>query len=317
MISFRYHIVSIVSVFLALAVGVALGGGPLKGEVDNTLVEQVQADRERKAELQDEITALRSTNTFNDEFADTIAPGLVGSTLKGRSVTLVVLPTAQQTEVAALADMVTTAGGSVGGTVRIGDGLLDVENKQLVDELGSQLLDGASDVSVPADASGYERVGALLARAIGTDKDPAGEDVDGTSDSILAGLSTAGLLSAEDDLSRRGSLVLFVAGPGDTSGGETTSSNSIVTTLAGAVDAATDGVVVAGPVSAARPGGLIGALRDDVVAARDVSTVDVLGRSAARVVTVMALAGQGQDQTGHFGAVDAADGAMPGASSEG
>ena len=40
MISFRYHIVSIVSVFLALAVGIALGGGPLKGEVDNTLVDQ-------------------------------------------------------------------------------------------------------------------------------------------------------------------------------------------------------------------------------------------------------------------------------------
>ena len=31
MINFRYHIVSIVSVFLALAIGVALGGGPLKG----------------------------------------------------------------------------------------------------------------------------------------------------------------------------------------------------------------------------------------------------------------------------------------------
>jgi hypothetical protein len=315
-ISFRYHIVSIVSVFLALAVGVALGGGPLKGEVDNTLVDQVQADRERKAELQEEINALRITNEFSDEFADTIAPGLVGGTLKGRSVTLVVLPTAQQAEVSALGDMVETAGGSVGGTVRIGDGLLDVENKQLVDELGSQLLDGASDVSVPADASGYERVGALLARAIGTDKEPGGEAVDGTSDSILAGLSTAGLLSAEDDLERRGSLVLFVAGSGDAAGAEAQGTNSIVTTLVSAVDADTDGAVVAGPVASARAGGLVRAIRDDVVAARDVSTVDVLGRSAARVVSVMALAGQGQGQTGHYGAVDAADGAMPGAASE-
>jgi hypothetical protein len=316
-ISFRYHIVSIVSVFLALAVGVALGGGPLKGEVDNTLVEQVKADRARKVELQDAITALRGANDFNDQFADTIAPGLVGGTLKGRSVTLVVLPTAQQTEVAKLADMVATAGGSVGGTVRIGDGMLDVQNKQLVDELGSQLLDSASDVNVPADASGYERVGALLARAIGTDKEPGGEAVDGTSDSILAGLSTAGLLSAEDDLTRRGSLVLFVAGSGDASGDTAQSSNSIITTLASAVDAGTDGVVVAGPIPSARPGGLVRAIRDDVVAARDVSTVDVLGRSAARVVAVMALAGQGQGQTGHYGAVDAADGAMPGASSDG
>jgi hypothetical protein len=317
-ISFRYHIVSIVSVFLALAVGVALGGGPLKGEVDNTLVEQVKADRARKVELQDEISALKSSAAFNDQFADTIAPGLVGGTMKGRSVTLVVLPTAQQSEVSALGDMVATAGGTVGDTVRIGDGLLDAQNKQLVDELGSQLLDSASDVTVPADASGYERVGALLARAIGTDKEPGGEPVDGTSDSILAGLSTAGLLSAEDDLERRGSLVLFVAGAGKTgTAEEAQGANSIVSTLAAAVDAGTDGVVVAGPIVSARAGGLIRAIRDDVVAARDVSTVDVLGRSAARVVTVMALAGQGQGQTGHYGAIDAADGAMPGASTGG
>ena len=57
MISFRYHIVSIVSVFLALAVGVALGGGPLKGEVDNTLVDQVKTDRAAKAALEAQITA--------------------------------------------------------------------------------------------------------------------------------------------------------------------------------------------------------------------------------------------------------------------
>ncbi len=313
MISFRYHIVSIVSVFLALAIGVALGGGPLKGEVDNTLVEQVKADRARKAELQSEIASLRSTNDFGDDFANTIAPGLVGTTLKDRVVNLVVLPSAQQSEVGALADMIGTAGGSVGGTIRIGRGLLDVENKQLVDELGSQLLDGASDVNVPADASGYERIGALIARAIATDEAAEGVEVDGTSDTILAGLSTAGLLSTDGDLNRRGSLLLVVAGPGDTKGNEAKGASSIASTLATAFDANTNGVVVAGPVATARDEGLIRTIRDDVVAARDVSTVDVLGRAAARVVTVMALAGQARDETGHFGAIDAADGAMPGA----
>ena len=313
MISFRYHIVSIVSVFLALAVGVALGGGPLKGEVDNTLVDQVQADRAIKADLRAEIAAQRSTNEFSDQFADTIAPGLVGSTLDGRVVTIVALPTSQQAEVAALGDMVTTAGGTVGGTLRVGDGMLDVENKQLVDELGSQLLDGASDVNVPADASGYERIGALMARAIGTDKDPGGAGVDGTSDSILAGLSTAGLMSADGTLDRRGSLVLFVAGAGRGSDDEQTGASSILSTIVTSVDADTNGVVVAGPVASARESGVIRGIRDDVVAARDVSTVDTLGRSAARIVSVMALAGQAEGQTGHYGAVDAADGAMPGA----
>ena len=314
MISFRYHIVSIVSVFLALAVGVALGGGPLKGEVDNTLVEQVKADRARKAELQAEIASLKGTDQFSNQFAETIAPGLIGGVLKGHVVTLVVLPSAQQSEVGELADMVRTAGGSVGGTVRIGDGLLDAQNKQLVDELGTQLQDGASDVSVPADASGYERIGALLARAIGTPT-AGGAEVDGTSDSILAGLSTAGLLSTDGDLTRRGDLVLVVAGAGQATGEQAQSANSILTTIAEALDSDTGGVVVAGPTASAHEDGVVRAIRDDVVAARDISTVDTLGLAAARVVTMMALAGQANGQTGHYGAVDAADGAMPGATS--
>ena len=313
MISFRYHIVSIVSLFLALAVGVALGGGPLKGEVDNTLVDQVKADRAVKGELRAEIAAQKAGNTFTDEFADTIAPGILGQTLQGRAVTLVALPGSSQNEVTALGDMVATAGGTVGGTVRVGEGLLDVGNKQLVDELGSQLLDSASDVSVPADASGYERIGALIARAIGTDESAGGAGVDATSDSILAGLSTAGLMSADGALDRRGSLVLFVAGAPEGTEDEQTGASSILSTVATAVDGGTDGTVVAGPIGSAREHGVVRGIRDDVVAARDVSTVDALGRSAARIVSMMALAGQAEDQTGHYGAVDAADGAMPGA----
>ena len=47
MIDFRYHIVSLISVFLALAVGIALGAGPLKETIGDTLtgqVEQLRAD---------------------------------------------------------------------------------------------------------------------------------------------------------------------------------------------------------------------------------------------------------------------------------
>ncbi|HUV47611.1 MAG TPA: copper transporter, partial [Actinomycetes bacterium] len=33
MIDFRYHIVSIVAIFMALAVGIVLGSGPLKDDI--------------------------------------------------------------------------------------------------------------------------------------------------------------------------------------------------------------------------------------------------------------------------------------------
>jgi len=312
LISFRYHIVSIVSVFLALAIGVALGGGPLQGEVDDTLVKQVEADRAAKTALRADIAALRSGNDFTDAFAASIAPGLIGETLAGRPVTLVILPGAAESLITSVTVLIGEAGGTVGGTVRAGEDLVNVANKQLVDELGSQLLDGTPDVTVADDASGYARMGALLARAIATNED-GGAAVDDAGNSILSGLSTANLLSAEGEIARRGSLVLFITGPGSGSADERKGANSIVASLAKAVDAETDGVVVAGPPVSARAGGLIEAVRTDVIAAPDVSTVDALDRIAGQIVVVMALAEQARGESGHYGAMDAADGALPGA----
>lgn len=312
MISFRYHIVSIVSVFLALAVGVALGGGPLKGEVDNTLVEQVEADRKAKADLRAQIAALGAGNGFTDDYAAGTAPDLVGGDLDGRAVTLLVLPGAEEAAISSLTELVETAGGSVGGTIRAGEGLLDVGNKQLVDELGSQLLDGVNDVTVPEDAGTYERLGAILARAVATDED-GGAAVDDAANSILSGLSTADLMSPTGDLNRRGSLVLVVSGVGSDDTNTREGASAVVTALVDAMDESTDGVVVAGPIAAARPGDVIDSVRREVVTAREVSTVDTLDRVAGQVVAIMALAEQAGGGAGHYGSVDAADGVMPAA----
>jgi hypothetical protein len=311
-ISFRYHIVSIVSVFLALAAGIALGGGPLRGEVDNTLVSQVQADRRTKTDLESEVTGLRSGNAFTDDFAKAVAPTLLGDTLRGRVVTVAVLPTARQADVTTLRDLVGVAGGTVGGTVRVGSKLLDAGAKQLVDELGSQLEGRAKDVDVPQDANAYERIGRLVGRAVGTAR-RGGDRVDGTATGILGGLEATKLLSVEGKLGRRGDLVLFVTGAGEGDQEQKQGASAIVTTLTESADAETDGVVLAGPVASARAGGQVKAVRDDVGAARDVSTVDSLDRTAGQVVTVMALAGQAAGRSGQYGAVDAADGPMPGA----
>ena len=314
MISFRYHVVTLVSVFLALAVGVALGGGPLKGEEDTTLVDQVASDRQVKDQLQSEIASLRSGDKFADDFAAVVAPGMVANTLRGRVVAVVVLPTARQADVAGLKSLIGVAGGSVGGTVRVGSRLVDAEDRQLVEELGKQLQPRARGVNIPADAGPYDRMGSLVARAIGT-RTRGGSAVDPPATTILAGLSATSLMSAEGRLSRRGDLVLFVTGPGEGGPDEMRGASTIVTSLVLAVDRGTAGTVLAGPVAATRAGGQVKAVRDDVGAARDVSTVDVLDRTAGQVVTVMALAGQAAGKAGHYGAVDAADGAMPGARS--
>jgi hypothetical protein len=311
-ISFRYHIVSIVSVFLALAVGVALGGGPLKGEVDNTLVDQVRTDRQVRAGLKDQIASLRDGDAFTDEFAASAAPALLAGRLRGHVVTIVVLPTAHQAAVPSLAKLVQVAGGTVGGTLRVGQKLVDVSNKQLVGQLGTQLEGRAKNLTLPADASPYERLGALVARAIGTTR-RGGAAVDGAATGILSGLSAGGLMSPQGSLDRRGDMMLFVTGPGQGPADQQRAAGEIVSTLVQAVDARTAGAVLAGPSSAARHDGQLKAVRDDVSASQHVSTVDSLNRTAGQVVAVMALAGQASGGSGQYGAVDAADGAMPGA----
>jgi Copper transport outer membrane protein, MctB len=310
-ITFRYHIVSIVSVFLALAVGIVLGSGPLQGREDDTLVNQVDSDRQTKSDLQGEIAGLRAGNTVTDEFAAIVAPKLVGNTLRRRSVVVVVLPTASASDVSALRKLVAVAGGSVGGTVRVAPALVDVSDKQLVDELGTRLAARAPGVRVPASAGPYERMGALVGRAVGAAR-RGGAPMDTGATSILAGLKAAGLMSTDGALTRRGDLVLFVTGPGQGGSAAQRGASTIVTSLVEAVDGATAGAVLAGPVAAAGAQGQLAAVRADSRTARDVSTVDSLGRTAGQVVTVMALVGQAAGRTGHYGA-DAPDGAMPGA----
>ncbi len=80
-------------------------------------------------------------------------------------------------------------------------------------------------------------------------------------------------------------------------------------------DALTDevsSVVLAGPADAARDGGLIRKIRDDVGLSASLSTVDSAGTGAGAVVSLLAAAQDLKGGTGQYGAVDAADGPVPG-----
>lgn len=312
MISFRYHVVSIVAVLLALAAGVVLGGGPLRGGA--TALAGQTADDRGSARLEAEVEGLRAGDRFADDFATSVAPGLLARTLRGRVVTLVALPTAGQADVTAIAGLVEVAGGQVGGSLRAGSALVDVGDKQLVDELGtqleSQLPRGRRGVRVPAGAGTYERMGALVARAVGTAR-RGGAALDPPATTILGALDAAKLLSPTGRVSRRGDLVLFVDGPPRAAG--RVGSGDVVASLATSVDAGTAGVVVAGPVASATGDGAVKAVRGDASAADAVSTVDALGRTAGQVATVLALAGQADGLSGHYGTGPAADGPLPGA----
>jgi len=308
-ISFRYHIVSLVSVFLALAIGIALGGGPLKGGVDNSLVQDLAARKKLEENQQAQIAELKAGTTFSDSYARSTAPKLLSRTLKGVTVAVVALPDAERSLVTSLGTLVRTSGGRVVGSYRIGSKLGDDANKGLVDQLGTQLEVAAPEVTLPEDVSTYQRFGMLLGRAIGT-KTVTRSAYDETSANLVSGFSTAGLFSAVGTPERRADVVLVVTGPGANTD-EQAAANEIHSVVADSLAARVRTVLLAGPADGARDGGLIRTVRDDSALAGRLSTVDSAGTGPGGVVAMLAIAADLTEGTGQYGAIDAADGPVP------
>lgn len=305
----RIVIVALACALFAAALGIALGAGPLQDDLHDAFLQQPEQEGPGPEERA-RTAALRRTAQYSDEAVTALAPSLLAGRLDNRPVAVLALPGAVDAQVSAVADDVEAAGGTVTARLRVGEDLIDPAARTLVDTLSAGQVKEYDDLDVPADAGVYERVGLVLGRALLTDPD-AGEPLDDAASSVLNGFTTANLLTGEMP-QRRASLVLMVAGPVSGQDEVDTARASIVASLARTIDSQGDGAVVAGPPEAAAPGGAVAAVRNDPAAAEEVSTVDSLHTRLGQVGAVLALAEQADGSTGHYGVVDAPDGAMPG-----
>ena len=317
MSSLRTHVLTLLAALLSLAVGVALGSGPLRTEVATGAAPALGAGEATgpaaaaEPDAEARLDALAGGTTYADDFALSVSGRLVGGALAGRTVTLLVLPGAAPDTVAGIADMVGRAGGRVVAEVRVERPLVDVADRQLVGELGRQMVETAGEaVRVPPGAGDYERLGRLLARATLT-PDRAGAPVDATGSGVLAGLETAGLVTLTDDAATRGSLMVAVAGAPYGDDDERDGAGTIVASLLLEATRTARAVVLAGPVGSGAPDGLVGRLRTDAAARTAVSTVDGADRVAGRIATVLALSADVAGPSGHYGAAGAPDGPRP------
>ena len=294
MISLRHHLLTIVAVFLALAAGIVLGGGPLS---------DVTAPASSTTSARPTTAPANAPQAaYAEAFAGAVASQLVTGRLDGREVVVVSVPGADEQLVTALTDQVAAAGGAVSAQVRLTEAMVDPAQKSLVDTLGSQLMTQQGD-AVGAEASTYDRMGQLLGLAVATST-PDGEDVTGRSRSITAAAAGADLVEPIEDVKRRAPLVLMVLGTDATDPG----SDAILAGLASGLGRQAAGIVVAGVTSDGGDGQL-GRLRTDPASAQ-VTTVDGTDTAAGRTATVLALAHALEAEGGAFGA-SGADGPVP------
>lgn len=153
MIDFRYHLVSLVAVFMALAVGIVLGAGPLGQEISSTLEAQVKELREERNGLRAQLDQAESREQLKDQAVRIATPVLTADRLTGRRVGLVTMPGADRNIVGQVQDGLAAAGASVVLTVRLTDAWQDPENMATRHEAASEL---APEVADPEPREGVE-----------------------------------------------------------------------------------------------------------------------------------------------------------------
>ena len=303
MIDFRYHVISLAALFLALAGGIALGAGPLQGDVKGTLASAT--GDEASGELSGDLADAERMSEFQSAYGADTAGQILAGRLDRTSVAVIVLPGADADVVRGLSKDLATADANVVSTVTLTPDLVDPAKRQLAEGLAEQVLRNADDAGSSDGATGYELVGSALGRAFLTHSTSAAMQ-DSTAESTQAAFEEASLASVDGVVLGRAQLALVVSGdPRDEApDGET----DVVAELLTGMDRAAGGTVVAGTL-ASTDDGVVAVVRDSELAA-DVSTVGPVETTTGTVVTVLALAEQAAGRAGEYG-VDGADGAVP------
>ena len=311
MISLRTHAISLAAVFLALAIGVALGSGLLSNTVLSAL-------RDDKHELQNQIETLTDdNNALNEklnsaaEFDAQMAPRIVRDTLRDTAVVIFRTPDAVDDDVATLERLVGQAGGTVTGTVTLTQEFIEANSaEKLLSVVNSPILPAGAQLSTTAVDQGSQ-AGDLLGIAMLTDKDPATPTVsDAERDTVLQALRDTGFVTYGTQQIGPANAALIVTGGGlaDDAGNR----GATVARFAAGLAPHGSGTVLAGRDGSATGTAAVAVTRSDAALAGAVSTIDDVDTESGRITAVLALAELvGGGKPGQFGTGQGASSVTP------
>ncbi|WP_018656622.1 copper transporter [Actinomadura flavalba] len=308
MIDFRYHLVSIVAIFLALALGIILGSTTLSDSVTAGLKREANTAAKRNEALREEQGRLTAQTRGQEQFAGVLAPQVVEGRLKGQSVVLVESPGAGNESLERVGELAKSAGATVTGRVTLQAKFLDAKEAGTIDALAAQLK--PANVNLPGDADAYGKAGAVLASALVTRDASATGREDAGGSAVLGGFQEAGYLTVSGKPAQHATLAVMVApsAPYTYSGGD--AANKALLAVTNALDAAGKGTVVGGPSPAAQEGGMITALRDSDTE-KNVSAVDTVDTASGQIVVILALQNELGGKTGQYGTGSGVNGYLP------
>ncbi|MDO5049684.1 MAG: copper transporter [Actinomycetaceae bacterium] len=289
MVDFRYHLVSLISVFLALALGVVLGAGPLQAPIASGLTNQVQSLKESQARTSEEIEQMRSSVTQRNQWIDEVGRQVLPGTLKDKKVAFITLPDTGPEDVDAIREYVEVAGGAVNQFATLSPNWASEDLAQYRASLSGPVATHLAE-QLPDDASEAE----VLSQAVLEIMTIQSEET--TLLREMLSESENALLSFEQDQTQSDAIIFI--GPDqavlpDVMEEETAPTEpveveavepSMWVALAGAVAKAPASGVVVGDASSAD--GIVALVRDQGIA---VTSIESVGTTMAHVSSVVAL----------------------------
>lgn len=307
MIDFRYHLVSLISVFLALAVGVVLGAGPLQNSLGTALNDQVTALRENRnatqAKLEQTETAVNERDSYITQAATSLLPG----TLASKNVAMVLLPDAKAEDADAIAAQLKNAGATVTGRVSLTSTWVDLSRENYRSTFSGQ-VQGHLGSTNSKDANGI--LGEALAKALTANDDSSRVLMDMLS--VTVDKSGTPFISVDSTPTAAAEMIVVVGPRPQASSGKGATVEASPGEDPKAWAKALEGTAGRAPTvvvgSADGDGGVVGIIRSEKA---KVTTIDSVGQIAASVSTPLALASTRAGTTGHYGFDKGAEAVMP------
>jgi Copper transport outer membrane protein, MctB len=316
-IDFRYHLVSIVAVFLALAIGIVLGSTELQGPTYNFL-------NHTTAKLQNEydlVTSERNTAqqqaTLGEAYAQAVEPAVLRDLLTGQRLLIVTEPGAQSSVLSGISTAAIDAGATVTGQINLQPKFFDTSDTTQ-DSLNQTTLDVAQPAGIALSASeNYQQQAAQVIASEILVKSSPGSAGTGTASTGTAGTGTAGtgtastgpgstdtgtgaqtmleayassgFLDTTGQPATQATLVVVVTPQNAPADGSADQLDQVLVPLVQELAAKSSAVVVAGSSAGSGAGSPIAVLRSNNVA-NQVSTVDNADFVTGQSVVVQALA---------------------------
>lgn len=302
MIDFRYLLVTIVGVFLALTIGIMLGAGFLGEPLRKNLTDRIETV---EGQVQDQRAEIDDLNEQNEEITSWVQasePWTVQDRLEGRSVVLFTVEGADGGVVGGTIDTLETAGAEVVTEISLGEKLA-LENDPIANELATIVESVASErgaVMLDAAAALGDQAASLSANGEGItpDGEPATQEAYGNLLALLEDKDfiTVPRRSEQNDLIPRDALFVIAGGNATPQPFDVP---AFVTRLALSLTNGNLNVVVT--ESSSSQWDMVSAIRQDGDADSLVSTVDVGEVARGHVAVVLSLARSTSEPPGHFG----------------